>query len=253
MTRVHRDEIRSQLVQILEERILILDGAMGTTVFAMGIDESTMRGARLADHHKELKNFVDVLCLTRPEAVTQIHRQYLEAGADIIETNTFGSSPIGMEEFDLPPDLMRELNLAAAACARRAADEFTARDPQRPRFVAGSIGPTAKTASISPKVEDPGYRAVTFDQHVESYYQQVAALVEGGVDLLFPETSFDTLNLKACLFAIERYFERHQIRLPVMASVTITDQAGRTLSGQTIAAFWNSIAHMDLLAVGINC
>ncbi len=244
---------RKQLESLLNQRILVLDGAMGTTVFAMGIDEASMRGARLANHTKDLRNFVDILCLTRPDTVTHIHRQYLEAGADIIETNTFGSSPIGMQEFHLPPEMVREINLAAAACARRAADEYSARTPDRPRFVAGSIGPTAKTASISPKVEDPGYRAVTFDEHVQSYYEQVAALVEGGVDLLFPETTFDTLNLKACLFAIERYFEEHQVRLPVMASVTITDQAGRTLSGQTIEAFWNSIASYELLAVGINC
>ncbi len=244
---------RVQLTNLLNQRILVLDGAMGTTVFAMGIDEASMRGARLAGHDKELRNFVDILCLTRPDAVTQIHRQYLEAGADIIETNTFGSSPIGMEEFQLPAEMVREINLAAAACARKAADEFTARTPDRPRFVAGSIGPTAKTASISSRVEDPGFRAVTFDQHVQSYYQQVSALVEGGVDLLFAETTFDTLNLKACLFAIERYFDDHGVRIPVMASVTITDQAGRTLSGQTIEAFWNSIAPYDLLAVGINC
>ena len=248
-----RPSIRAQLEQLLAQRILVLDGAMGTTVFAMGIDEAAMRGSRFAGHHKDLKNFVDVLCLTRPDAVTEIHRQYLAAGADIIETNTFGSSPLGMEEFALPRELMREINLAAAACARRAADEFTARDPQRPRFVAGSIGPTAKTASMSPRVEDPGYRAVTFDQHVESYYQQVAALIEGGVDILFPETTFDTLNLKACLFAIDRYCEEHGIEVPVMASVTITDRAGRTLSGQTIEAFWNSIAHFPLISVGINC
>ncbi len=253
MPSVTRPSIRAQLEQLLAQRILVLDGAMGTTVFAMGIDEAAMRGSRFAGHHKDLKNFVDVLCLTRPDAVTEIHRQYLAAGADIIETNTFGSSPLGMEEFALPPELMREINLAAAACARRAADEFTARDPQRPRFVAGSIGPTAKTASMSPRVEDPGYRAVTFDQHVESYYQQVAALIEGGVDILFPETTFDTLNLKACLFAIDRYGEEHGIDVPVMASVTITDRAGRTLSGQTIEAFWNSIAHFPLISVGINC
>jgi 5-methyltetrahydrofolate--homocysteine methyltransferase len=248
-----KSNTQQELTSLLAQRILVLDGAMGTTVFAMGIDETTMRGDRLAEHHKELKNFVDILCLTRPDMVTDIHRQYLEAGADIIETNTFGSSPIGMEEFDLPGEMVREINLAAARCARTAASEFTDRTPEKPRFVAGSIGPTSRTASISPKVEDPGYRAVTFDQHVESYYQQVAALVEGGVDLLFPETTFDTLNLKACLFAIERYFEEHGVRLPVMASVTITDQAGRTLSGQTIEAFWNSIAHFDLLSVGINC
>lgn len=237
----------------MNERILVLDGAMGTTVFALGIDEASMRGDRLKNHHKDLKNFVDILCLTRPEIVTEIHRQYLAAGADIIETNTFGSSPVGMEEYALPAGTMREINLAAAACARRAADEFMAREPGRPRFVAGSIGPTAKTASMSPRVEDPGYRAVTFDQHVESYYAQVAALVEGGVDILFPETTFDTLNLKACLFAIARYFEERGVELPVMASVTITDRAGRTLSGQTIEAFWNSISHFPLLSVGINC
>ena len=253
MTNFEQKSVREQLVTLLNERILVLDGAMGTTVFAMGIDETTMRGARLADHHKELKNYVDILCLTQPEMVTQIHRQYLEAGADIIETNTFGSSPIGMAEFQLPEEMVREINLAATACARAAADEFNARNPERPRFVAGSIGPTSRTASMSPRVEDPGYRAVTFDQHVESYYQQVAVLVEGGVDLLFPETVFDTLNLKACLFAIARYCQEHQTQIPVMASVTITDQAGRTLSGQTIEAFWNSISHFDLLAVGINC
>ncbi len=237
----------------MRERIVVLDGAMGTTVFAMGMDEAAMRGSRLAGHHKDLKNYVDILCLTQPEAVTDIHRQYLAAGADIIETNTFGSSPIGMEEYELPAGLMREINQAAVACARRAVDEYRARDPDRPRFVAGSIGPTSKTASMSPRVEDPGYRAVTFDQHVESYYQQVAALVEAGVDILFPETTFDTLNLKACLFAIARYFDERGCALPVMASVTITDQSGRTLSGQTVEAFWNSISHFPLLSVGINC
>ena len=253
MTIKNDKSVRAQVEQLLAQRILLLDGAMGTTVFAMGINEAAMRGARFANHHKDLKNFVDILCLTRPDAVTEIHRQYLAAGADIIETNTFGSSPLGMDEFQLPAELMREINLAAVACARRAVEDCLARDPSRPRFVAGSIGPTAKTASISPRVEDPGYRAVTFDQHVESYYQQVSALLDGGVDLLFPETTFDTLNLKACLFAIERCFEERGVSVPVMASVTITDRAGRTLSGQTIEAFWNSIAHFPLLSVGINC
>lgn len=253
MMKISRDNTGRKLASELDRRILILDGAMGTVLLGMGIDEAMMRGTRFAGHHKELKNFVDILCLTRPETVTDVHRQYLAAGADIIETNTFGSSPIGMEGFDLPSEMSRELNLAAAACARKAADEFTARTPERPRFVAGSIGPTAKTASISPDVENPGYRAVTFDQHVESYHQQVAALVEGGVDVLFAETMFDTLNLKACLFAIDRYFEERGQRIPVIASVTITDQAGRTLSGQTVEAFWNSISHFDLLAVGMNC
>ena len=225
---------------------------MGTTVFARGFDETFMRGERFADHPKELKNFVDILCLTHPEEVEAIHRSFLDCGADIIETNTFGGSVVGMREFGLE-HLVRELNLAAATCARRAADAVNLLTPDRPRFVAGSIGPTTKSASMSPRVEDPGFRDVTFDEHVDSYYQQVAALVEGGVDILFPETTFDTLNLKACLFAIGKYFDDHQICLPVMASVTITDDAGRTLSGQTIEAFWNSIAHFDLFSVGINC
>ena len=237
---------------LLEERILLLDGAMGTTIFGMGITESEMRGDRFRDHNKDLKNFVDVLALTRPEALVEVHRQFLTAGADIVQTNTFGATPVAMDEFGLSSH-MRELNTAAVRCAREAVAEAMKVDPSRPRFVAGSIGPTTKTASLSPRVEDPGFRAITFDQHVESYYQQVAALVEAGVDLLFPETTFDTLNLKACLFAISRYFEENQIHVPVMASVTITDAAGRTLSGQTIEAFWNSIAHFDLLSVGINC
>jgi 5-methyltetrahydrofolate--homocysteine methyltransferase len=241
------------LKELLSQRILVLDGAMGTMVFACGYDEVTMRGERFKNHHKDLKNFVDILCLTGPKVVEDIHRQYLEAGADILETNTFGASPIGMSEFGLAPELMREINIAAVGCARRAADEYTRRTPGKPRFVAGSIGPTARTASISPRVEDPGFRAVTFDELVESYSAQIEVLVEAGVDILFPETTFDTLNLKACLFAISRFFEREGVRVPVMASVTITDASGRTLSGQTVEAFWNSISHFDLLSVGINC
>jgi 5-methyltetrahydrofolate--homocysteine methyltransferase len=237
----------------LAQKVLLLDGAVGTMVFALGLDEAGMRGERFAGHHKDLKNFVDILSLTHPHELIEIHRRYLEAGADIIETNTFQASPVGMQEFDLPGELVREINLAAVRCAREAVAEFNILTPDKPRFVAGSIGPTAKTASMSPKVEDPGYRNVTFDQQEESYYEQVAALVDGGVDLLFPETTFDTLNLKACLFAISRYFAEHDVRLPVIASVTITDDAGRTLSGQTIEAFWNSVSHFDLLGVGINC
>ncbi|MGE3777689.1 MAG: methionine synthase, partial [Pirellulaceae bacterium] len=243
----------ANLQQLLAERVLVLDGAMGTMVFARGFDEAAVRGERFRNHHRDLKNFVDILCLTNPQVVTEIHREYLEAGADIIETNTFGASPVGMAEFDLAPELMREINVAAVECARRAADEYTARTPGKPRFVAASIGPTSRTASMSPKVEDPGFRAVTFDELVESYGQQVAVLIEAGADVLFPETTFDTLNLKACLFAIARHFERTGSRIPVMASVTITDNSGRTLSGQTVEAFWNSISHFDLLSVGINC
>jgi len=190
------------LESLLAQRILVLDGAMGTMVQTLQLDEKAVRGRQFAEHSKPLKNFIDILCLTRPEIITDIHRRYLEAGADIIETNTFGATRVAMEDFQLE-HLVRELNLAAAACARQAADDYTARTPDKPRFVAGSIGPTSKTASISPNVEDPGFRAVTFDQLVDSYYEQVAALVAGGVDILLPETAFDTLNLKACLFAID--------------------------------------------------
>lgn len=241
-----------RLESLLAQRIFVLDGAMGTMVQSLHLDETAVRGRQFAEHSRPLKNFIDILCLTRPEIITDIHRRYLEAGADIIETNTFGATRVAMEDFQLE-HLVRELNLAAAACARHAADEYTARTPDKPRFVAGSIGPTSKTASISPNVEDPGFRAVTFDQLVDSYYEQVAALVAGGVDILLPETAFDTLNLKACLFAIDKFFDEHHVRLPVMASVTIPDASGRTLSGQTIAAVWTSISHFPLLSVGINC
>jgi len=245
-------DVESLLRDLLAQQVLILDGAMGTMVQGLKLDEQAVRGERFAGHHKDLKNFCDILCLTHPEKITEIHRQYLAAGADIVETNSFGATAVAMEDFDLVP-LVRELNLAAARCARAAVDEFNALTPERPRFVAGSIGPMPRSTSLSPKVEDPGYRAVTFDQVSAAYYDQVAALVEGGVDILFPETTFDTLNLKACLFAIARFFEEGGPRVPVMASVTITDAAGRTLSGQTIEAFWNSVSHFPLLSVGINC
>ncbi|MFT5526200.1 MAG: 5-methyltetrahydrofolate--homocysteine methyltransferase, partial [Pirellulaceae bacterium] len=240
------------LEELLSQRILILDGAMGTCVQRLKLEEEDVRGERFAKHNKDLKNFCDILCLTRPDDITQIHREYLAAGADIIETNTFGATPVSMADFDMV-DLAREVNLAAVRCAREAADEYNRKTPEQPRFVAGSIGPTPKTASMSPRVDEPGYREVTFDQQVASYYTQVEALVDGGVDILFPETTFDTLNLKACLFAIDKYFTDTGNRLPVMISVTITDDAGRTLSGQTIEAFWNSVSHFDMLSVGINC
>jgi 5-methyltetrahydrofolate--homocysteine methyltransferase len=241
-----------ELKKILQQRVMVLDGAMGTTVFSLGFDEQTIRGEQFKDHHKDVKNFVDLISITHPDTLTDIHRQFLTAGADIIETNTFGATKIGMADFDLP-DLVYDLNVAAATCARRAADEFTNDNPDKPRFVAGSIGPTTKTCSISPKIEDPGYREVIFTEHVESYYGQITALVAGGVDILFPETTFDTLNLKACLFAIRKYFLDHNTSMPVMASFTITDEAGRTLTGQTVEALWNSLSHFDLLSIGINC
>jgi len=241
------------LDSLLAERILLLDGAMGTQIQALGLDEAGVRGERFASHHKDLKNFADILCLTHPDKVAAIHYRYLEAGADIVETNTFGASPIGMEEFELPPELVREINAAAVACARRARDEFNERTPDRPRFIAGSIGPTAKQTAISTKVDDASYRGVTFDQMEASYYEQVAALVEAGVDLLLPETVIDTLNLKACLFAISRYFEEHQVRVPVMISGTF-DKGGATfVSGQEVEAFWNAIAHFPSFSVGMNC
>jgi len=223
---------------------------MGTMVQRYGLTEEDVRGERFADHHKDVKNFSDILCLTHPDKITDIHRQFLEAGADIVETNTFGATPLGIDEFELG-DLCHEINLAAAQCAKRAIEQVMAEQPERPRFVAGSIGPTTRTASVSPRVEDPAYRAVTFDQLVDSYYRQVDALVEGGADILFPETTFDTLNLKACLFAISKFFEDTGVSLPVMTSVTITDASGRTLSGQTLEAFWNSISHFPMLSVGI--
>ncbi|HMO84049.1 MAG TPA: methionine synthase, partial [Lacipirellulaceae bacterium] len=241
------------LESLLDERILILDGAMGTQIQALSLDEAAVRGERFAGHHKDLKNFADILCLTRSDDVTAIHSRYFEAGADIVETNTFGASPVGMEEFDLPIELVAEINAAAVACARRAADLWTERTPDRPRFVAGSIGPTTKQTAISTRVDDPAFRGTTFDEMAASYYAQVKALVEAGVDILLPETVIDTLNLKACLFAIQQYFDETGCRVPVMASGTF-DKGGATfVSGQSIEAFWYAIDHMPLLTVGMNC
>jgi 5-methyltetrahydrofolate--homocysteine methyltransferase len=241
------------LESLLGDRILILDGAMGTMLQALKLTEADVRGDRCSTHHKDLARFSDILCLTRPGDITEIHRKYLAAGADIIETNTFGASFVGMEEFQLPRELVREINVAAVHCARQAADEFSERTPDKPRFVAGSIGPTAKQMAISTRVDDPAWRGITFDEMVDSYYEQVAALVEAGVDLLLPETVIDTLNLKACLFAIEKYFQATGRRLPVLASGTF-DKGGVTfVSGQSVEAFWNALAHVPLLAVGMNC
>ena len=241
------------LESLLAERILLLDGAMGTQVQALGYDERGMCGERFAGHNKDLKNFADVLCLTHPKEVTEIHRRYLAAGADIIETNTFGASPIGAIEFDIGDEVVREINVAAVACARRACDEFNDKTPDRPRFVAGSIGPTARQMSISTRVDDASYRGVTFDEMVESYYQQVAALVEAGADILIPETVVDTLNLKACLFAISRYFDERNVRVPVMVSGTFSEGGATFVSGQEVEAFWNAVAHFPMLSVGMNC
>ena len=239
------------LDELLRSRILVLDGAMGTMVHQLKFGEAEYRGRQFADAPKDLKNFIDILCITQPEAIRKIHDQYFEAGADIVETNTFGATNVAMHDFGLA-DRVRELNLAACKLARDAADAWTARTPDKPRFVAGSLGPTNRQLSISGDVNDPGKRTTTFDEMVDAYYEQVAALVEGGVDILLPETAFDTLVLKAALFAIEKYFADHGVRLPVMASVTIF-QGGRTLSGQTVEAFWTSISHANLMSVGFNC
>ena len=251
MAVIQQAQSRETLEKLLERRILVLDGAMGTMVHALKFSEADFRGERFADHSHDLKNFIDILAITQPEAIENIHRQYFEAGADIVETNTFGATSVAMADFGLS-DCVRELNLAAVALARKAADELSLQTPEKPRFVAGSIGPTNKQLSIAGNVNDPGYRGATYDQMVETYYEQIDALVEGGVDLLLCETAFDTLVLKACLFAVEKYFLDHGVRLPVMASFTIFD-GGRTLSAQTVEACWNSISHANLLSVGMNC
>jgi 5-methyltetrahydrofolate--homocysteine methyltransferase len=240
----------AELISLLEKRILVLDGAMGTQVQTYGLDEAAFRGARFASHPRDLKGASDVLALTKPEVLDEIHRKYLEAGADIIETNTFNAQAISFADYDLQP-WVYEINKAAAEICRRAADAFST--PEKQRFVAGAMGPTNRTASLSPDVNNPGLRGVTFDELVAAYYEQVRGLVDGGVDILMPETTFDTLNLKAALFAIEKYFEDTGITLPIIASITITDASGRTLSGQTVEACWNSISHAPLLAAGINC
>ena len=226
---------------------------MGTQVQALGLDEKGVRSERFAGHGKDLKNFPDILCLTHPDKITAIHRNYFAAGADIVETNTFGASRVGMEEFGLPNELVREINAAAVACARQACDEFNERTPDRPRFVAGSIGPTTKQMAISTNVEDASYRGTTFDEMSSSYYEQVAALVEAGVDILLPETAIDTLNLKSCLFAISRYFDEHKVRVPVMVSGTFGDGGRTFVSGQDVEAFWNAVSHFPMLSVGMNC
>jgi 5-methyltetrahydrofolate--homocysteine methyltransferase len=238
----------SRLRQLLERRILILDGAMGTMIQRYKLTEADFRGERLKDHPKDLKNNSDLLVLTRPDVVRDIHEGYLAAGADIIETNTFGANRIAQDDYALG-DLAREMNVAAAKLARQAADKFST--PDKPRFVAGALGPTPRTASISPDVNDPGARNVDFETLRAAYAEQVEGLVEGGVDLLLVETIFDTLNAKAALFAIDEYFARSGQRLPLVISGTVTDASGRILSGQTVTAFWHSVRHAQPLAVGL--
>ncbi len=242
----------TQLSELVRERILLLDGAMGTMIQRLKLDEAAVRGERFADHHKDLKNFSDILCLTHPEKITAIHAAYYEAGSDIVETNSFGASPVGMVEFDLPLEMVEEINRAAVACARKAADEWTERTPDKPRFVAGSIGPTTMQLAISTK-EDPAHRDTTFMAMVDSYRAQVKSLCEAGVDVLLPETAIDTLNLKACLFAISDYFDSGGRVVPVMASGTFADGGRTFVSAQSVEAFWTAINHFPLLSVGMNC
>jgi len=239
-----------ELLDLLRRRILILDGAMGTMIQRYKLEEAAYRGTRYASHGRDLKGANDVLCLTKPEVVEEIHRHYLEAGADIIETNTFNAQAISMSDYGLEADVYA-INFAAAQLARRAADAYSTLE--RPRFAAGAMGPTNRTASLSPDVNNPAFRGVSFDELVDAYYEEVRGLVDGGVDILIPETTFDTLNLKAAIFAIEKFFADRKLRLPVMLSVTITDASGRTLSGQTVEAFWNSVSHAKAISVGINC
>ncbi|MCB1891337.1 MAG: methionine synthase, partial [Rhodocyclaceae bacterium] len=244
---------RSDLLHsLLDQRILILDGAMGTMIQRRRLAEADYRGARFADHPKELKGNNDLLLLTQPEVIRAIHADYLDAGADIVETNTFNATSLSQADYGLEA-LAYELNVAGAQLAREAADEYSAKTPDRPRFVAGVLGPTSRTASISPDVNDPGFRNVTFDELVAAYTEAVRGLCDGGADLILVETIFDTLNAKAALFAVEQHFDAVGQRLPIMISGTITDASGRTLSGQTAEAFWNSLRHARPLSFGLNC
>ncbi|WP_404394417.1 homocysteine S-methyltransferase family protein [Pseudoalteromonas phenolica] len=240
------------LEQALKQRILILDGAMGTMIQEYKFAEEDYRGERFKDWHVLVKGNNDLLSLTQPDVISDIHRKYLAAGADIIETNTFNATTISMEDYEMG-SLSREINLESAKLARKVCDEFTTKEPHKPRYVAGVLGPTSKTCSISPDVNDPGYRNITFDALVEAYVESTLALMEGGADLILIETIFDTLNAKAASFAVEEAFEQAGVSLPVMISGTITDASGRTLSGQTTEAFYNSIRHIKPISIGLNC
>jgi 5-methyltetrahydrofolate--homocysteine methyltransferase len=245
-------DVTAQLKQLLAERILVLDGAMGTMIQTYKLQEADYRGERFKDWHVDLKGNNDLLVLTKPEVIRGIHAAYLEAGADIIETNTFNATTVAMADYEMEA-LAHELNVAAAKLAREVADEYQAQNPAKPRFVAGVLGPTNRTATISPDVNDPGFRNITFDQLVAAYTEATDGLIQGGADIILVETIFDTLNAKAALFAVRQYFDAHHIRLPIMISGTITDESGRTLTGQTAEAFWNSVRHAEPLSIGFNC
>ncbi|MEY4001993.1 MAG: hypothetical protein RIT07_35 [Bacteroidota bacterium] len=244
--------VATTLKKLLSERILIIDGAMGTMIQKHKLTEEDYRGERFRDYAHSLKGNNDLLVLTQPQIILDIHRAFLEAGADILETNTFSANAISMADYHME-NLVWELNVEATKLARKAADEFNAKNPDKPRFVAGSVGPTNRTASLSPDVNNPGYRAVNFEDLRVAYREQVQALMEAGCDLLLVETVFDTLNCKAALFAINELKEEMNSDIPVMVSGTITDNSGRTLSGQTPEAFWNSVSHGNIISVGFNC
>ena len=243
---------RADIQTILSQRILVLDGAMGTMIQRHKLEEEDFRNDSLKDHPKPLKGNNDLLSLTQPDIIRDIHRDYFAAGADIAETNTFNANAISQADYGTE-HLVYDLNFQSAKLAREAADEFTVENPGKPRFVAGSLGPTNRTASLSPDVNNPGYRAVDFEELKQTYKEQALGLIDGGSDLLLVETVFDTLNAKAALFGIEELFDEIGKKLPVMVSGTITDASGRTLSGQTTHAFLISISHIDLLSVGLNC
>ena len=241
-----------KIENILRERILVLDGAMGTMIQRYNLEEKDFRNEQLRDHPHPLKGNNDLLSITRPDIIKEIHKQYFEAGADIVETNTFGSTRVAQADYHLE-FLVYDLNYQSAKIARLVADEVTAREPNKPRFVAGSMGPTTKLASMSPDVNNPGFRAISFDELVAAFKEQARGLMDGGVDILLPETITDTLNVKAALFAIQELFEETGKQVPVMVSGTITDASGRILSGQTAEAFLISVSHVPLLSIGLNC
>jgi 5-methyltetrahydrofolate--homocysteine methyltransferase len=242
----------ANIYDILKEKILVLDGAMGTMIQEYKFSESDYRGSRFKDHPCSVKGNNDLLSITQPEAIKSIHEKYLEVGSDIIETNTFSSTSIGMADYSME-SIVYDINFESAKIAKEAALKYSKITPKKPRFVAGSIGPTNRTASMSPDVNDPGFRAITFDDLVKAYSEQINALIDGGVDILLIETIFDTLNAKAALFAVDSVLEQRNLSVPIMISGTITDASGRTLSGQTVEAFVTSLSHIPLLSIGLNC
>jgi len=237
----------NSIIDSLDSRILVLDGAMGTMIQSYNLDENDFRGNKFKNHKSPLKGNNDLLSITKPEIIKEIHKGYLDAGADIIETNTFSSTSIAMEDYDMQ-DYVYDLNFESARIAKEVVNKYSSK-----KYVAGAIGPTNKTASMSPDVNDPGFRAITFDELVDTYTEQVRGLVDGGCDMLLVETIFDTLNAKAALMSISNYFEENKINLPLMVSGTITDQSGRTLSGQTLNAFLISLSHFPIISIGLNC